>query len=60
MGLNKYQKGDFTRAPVDVYQKSIFNFLNHFANTSDYLNFRLILKRLSYFQVYFRQLRKLE
>ena len=30
MGLNKYQKGDFTSSTVAFYQKSIFDFLNPF------------------------------
>ena len=30
LGLNKYQKGDFTRSTVTFYQKSIFNLLNPF------------------------------
>ena len=39
MGLNKYQKDDFATSTFAFYQKSIFNFLNPFANISGYLNF---------------------
>ena len=32
MGLNKYQKGDFTGSTITFYQKSILDFLNPFTN----------------------------
>ena len=32
LGLNKYQKDDFTSSTVTFYQKSIFNLLNSFTN----------------------------
>ena len=32
LGLNKYQKSDFTSSTVAFYQKSIFNLLNAFTN----------------------------
>ena len=51
MGLNNYQKGDFTSSTVALYQKSFFYFLNLFTNTSDYLNLWDI------FRFTFRQLR---
>ena len=38
MGLNKYQKGDFTSSTLASCQKSIFDFLNPFTNISGYLN----------------------
>ena len=38
LGLNKYQKGDFTSSTVAFYQKSIFNLLNPFANREINLN----------------------
>ena len=48
--LNKYEKGDFTSSTVAFYQKSIFDFLNPFANISGYLNlwdiFRFIFRQL--------------
>ena len=50
MGLNKYQKGDFTSSTVAFYQKLIFDSLNPFTNISGYLNwwdiFWLIFKQL--------------
>ena len=50
MGLNKYQKGDFTSSTVAFYQKSIFDLLNLFTNISSYLNlwdiFRIIFRQL--------------
>ena len=50
MRLNKHQKGYFTRSPVTIYQKSIFNCLNPFTNISGNLNlwdiFRFIFKQL--------------
>ena len=50
MGLNKYQKGDFTNSTVAFYQKSIFDFLHAFTNISGYLNlwdiFRFIFRQL--------------
>ena len=39
MGLNKYQKGGCTSLNVDLYQKSIFDFLNPF---------------MGYFEVHFK------
>ena len=33
LGLNKYQKGDFTSSTVAFYQKSIFKLLDPFTNT---------------------------
>ena len=45
LGLNKYQKGDFTSSTVAFYQKSIFNLLNPFTNISGYLN-RFIFRQL--------------
>ena len=38
MGLNKYQKGDFTSSTVAFYQKLVSNFLNPFTNISGYLD----------------------
>ena len=35
MGLNKYQKGDFTSLTMAIYQKSVFYFLNPFTNISN-------------------------
>ena len=50
MGLNKYQKGDFTSLTMAIYQKSVFYFLNPFTNISGYLNlwdiFRFIFRQL--------------
>ena len=50
MGLNKYQKGDFTSSTVAFYQKLIFDSLKSFTNISGYLNwwdiFWLIFKQL--------------
>ena len=50
MGLDKYQKGDFTSSPVAVYQKPILNCLKPLTNISDYLNlwniFRLIFRQI--------------
>ena len=50
MGLNKYQKGNFTSSIVAFYQKSIFDFLNPFTNISCSLNlwdiFRFIFRQL--------------
>ena len=40
-GLSKYQKGDFTSSPVAIYQKSIFNCLNPFANIADILIYKI-------------------
>ena len=49
-GINKYRKGNFTNSTATFYQKSIFNFLNPFANISGYLNlwntFRFIFRQL--------------
>ena len=36
--LNRYQRGDFTSSPIDIYQKSILNCLNLFTYISGYLN----------------------
>ena len=45
LGLNKYQKGDFTSSTVAFYQKSIFNLLNPIIlNLWDI--FRFIFKQL--------------
>ena len=50
MGLNKYQRGDFTSSTVAFYQKLIFDFLNPFTNISGYLTlsdiFRFIFRKL--------------
>ena len=51
MGLNNYQKADFTSSPVVISQKSIFNYLNPFINVSGYLNL------WDTFRFSFRQLR---
>ena len=37
-GLNRYQMGDFTSSPIEIYQKSILNCLNLFTYISGYLN----------------------
>ena len=52
MGLNKYQKDDFTTWTAAFHQKSIFYFWNPFTNISGYLNlwgiFKFILDNLEW------------
>ena len=44
LGLNKYQKGDFTSSTVAFYQKSIFNHLDPLTNREINLNlYRIFL-----------------
>ena len=44
LGLNKYQKGDFTSSTVAFYQKSIFKLLNLFTKREINLNlYRIFL-----------------